>query len=511
MTEAGRTGGLADLVVPTSSGRVRGTRCDDARVFLNIPYAAAPLGELRFASPYPHSPWDGVRDASRPGPNAPQPPRNRVGRLDLSPFFGDGWEPGEDYLTLNVWAPVAATTLAPVVVFVHGGAFVAGSTRGPLYDGAAFARDGVVFVTVNYRLGVPGFLRVKDAPDNRGRLDILAALRWIQRNAARFGGDHANVTLSGQSAGGIIVSSIVGAQDARGLLRRAIIESGGGSAAFSPEQAGRVTAAVGHELEIEPSAPALGGLTDEQILDVLPRLGAVDLETETDHDPLGGITRFSLVLDRQPADRLAEHGADGVDLLIGSNRDESTLYLAPFLDLGETTEDDVRSVAARFHPDPDRLVQAYRSARPSASAAELRSALLGDGMFGVGTRRFAEAHSTGRSSRTFVYEFSWRSNALDGQLGACHLMELPFVFDRTGLPALHGADALLGTAAAPADLAARMHAAWVRFASDGDPGWSRYLPNDAVVQEIGPTWTERTNLHAVEYGAWDGAASLEGR
>lgn len=500
---SGRTLEPADLVVATTSGPVRGRLSGDARVFLDVPYAAPPVGDLRFAPPRPHPPWEDVRDAGLPGPNAPQPPRNRLGHLDLSPFFGDGWEPGEDYLTLNVWAPMAAGAPARVIVFVHGGAFIAGSTRGPVYDGAAFARDGVVFVTVNYRLGIPGFLRVTGAPDNRGRLDVLAALRWIQHNIARFGGDRGNVTLTGQSAGAIIVSSIVGARDARGLLRRAIIQSGSGSAAFSPEQAARVSAAVGRELGIEPTASGLSKLTDEQLLDVLPQLGAVDLETETDHDPLAGITRFSLVLDRQPADRLAEQGAPGIDLLIGSNRDEAALYLAPSLDLGASTQVDVRSVAARFHRDPDRLVAAYRSARPSASVTELRTALLGDAMFGVGTRRYAHAHATARGSRTFVYEFTWRSNALDNQLGACHLMELPFVFDRTDLPALHGTDALLGTARPPGDLAARMHGAWVRFATSGNPGWSPYLPHAAVVQEIDATWTERTDLHATEYRAWN--------
>jgi para-nitrobenzyl esterase len=443
-----------------------------------------------------------VRDAARPGPTAPQPPRGRFGRLDLSPFFGGGWERGEDYLTVNVWAPLKPSTPAPVLVFVHGGAFIAGSGRGPVYDGTAFA-------TVTYRLGIPGFLLLPDAPDNRGRLDVVAALRWISENASRFGGDPGNVTLAGQSAGAIIVTSIAGAPDAQGLFRRMIVQSGSGTAAFTPVQAGIVTAAVGRELGVAPTAAALGQRSDEELVDVLPRLSGLDIATADAHDPLG-ITPFSLVLDRQPADAVADlaaqaatgRGAPAGELLIGSNLDEGSLYLAPFQDLDASTEADLRSIAARFHPAPDRLVDAYRSAQPSATTAQLRVALLGDAMFGAGTRRFADAYAQAAAARTFVYEFTWRSAATDGKLGSCHLMELPFVFDQVGLPALHGPGALLGTQPPPGDLAARVHTTWVRFATHGDPGWPAYSQATPTVQQIGETWTQVVGPHAKEFRAW---------
>jgi para-nitrobenzyl esterase len=484
--------------VTTTSGLIRGTRTPQARAFLGVPYAAPPTGQARFAAPRPHPGWTGVRDATRIGPNAPQPPRGRFGRLDVSPFFGGGWEPGDDYLTVNVWAPPEPSAPAPVLVFVHGGAFIAGSVRGPVYDGTAFARDGVVLVTVNYRLGIPGFLRLPDAPDNRGRLDVIAALRWVSENVSSFGGDPDNVTLAGQSAGAILVTSIVGAPDARGLLRRAIVQSGSGTAAFTPEQAEIVTAAVGREVGVVPAATALGQRSDEQLLDVQSRLSGLDLATAGAHDPLGGITPFSLVLDRQPAD--TDHGASATELLIGSNLDEASLYLTPFQDLGDSTDADLRSTAARFHPAPDRLIDAYRSARPSATTAQLRVALLGDGMFGAGTRRFADARAG--TARTFVYEFTWRSAALDGKLGCCHLMELPFVFDTAGLPALHGSGALLGTQPPPADLAPRVHATWVRFATHGNPGWPAYSRATPTVQQIGETWTQVIGPRAEEFRAW---------
>lgn len=155
----------ADTVL-TAQGVVRGLRRDGTTVFLNIPYAAPPTGAARFAAPRPHAPWDGVRDATEPGPTAPQAER-RLGSVDMTPYFGPGWIPGEDFLTVNVWTPGVAGERLPVMVFVHGGGFVAGSTRSELYDGTAFARDGVVLVTLNYRLGIAGFLDLPGAPANR--------------------------------------------------------------------------------------------------------------------------------------------------------------------------------------------------------------------------------------------------------------------------------------------------------------------------------------------------------
>jgi para-nitrobenzyl esterase len=191
---------MSDPIVSTTEGAVRGRITDIAHVFLDIPYAAPPIGSARFTAPGPHQPWPGVRDATRPGPTAPQPRRAGFGKLDMSPYFGPGWVPGPDYLTVTVWTPPQART-SPVMAFVHGGGFVSGSSRAPLYDGTAFARDGVVLVTVNYRLGIAGFLDLPGAPANRGMLDIVAALRWVRRNIAAFGGDPGNVTCSDSPPG----------------------------------------------------------------------------------------------------------------------------------------------------------------------------------------------------------------------------------------------------------------------------------------------------------------------
>ncbi|MEV4110328.1 carboxylesterase family protein [Nonomuraea sp. NPDC049695] len=511
----------APETVVTAQGAVRGLRRDGATVFLNIPYAAPPTGAARFAAPRPHAPWNGVRDATEPGPTAPQAER-RLGSVDMTPYFGPGWIPGEDFLTVNVWTPGASGERLPVMVFVHGGGFVAGSTRAEIYDGAAFARDGVVLVTLNYRLGITGFLDLPGAPANRGLLDVIAALRWVRENIAAFGGDPARVTLSGQSAGATIVGGVLAAPEAEGLFRRVIMQSGSGLGAFTPEQAASVTRAAAHALGVEPHADAFAGIPDRRLVEVMSELSGIDLRTETHSDPLIGLSPFSLVLDRQPAEAVAAGRGAGVDLLVGTNTEEGNLYLAPFGNLSTSTAADVDAAAARSHPRPARLVETYRNARPKASDGELRSAIMGDAMFGVGSRRLADAHAqtaaahagraaahagrtaahVGRAAATYRYSFAWRSNALGGELGATHAVELPFVFDVTGLPRLRGPQVLLGPDEPPPGLATRMHAAWVAFATTGDPGWERYETGRRATMRIDGEWSVADDPHGEELQAW---------
>ncbi|WP_327139709.1 carboxylesterase/lipase family protein [Nocardia sp. NBC_01327] len=460
---------MSDPIVTTTEGLVRGRAENSARVFLDIPYAAPPFGAARFTAPMPHAPWQGVRDATRPGPTAPQPRRDGFGTLDMSPYFGPGWVPGEDYLTVNVWAPSTARN-SPVMVFVHGGGFVAGSTRSPLYDGTAFARDGVVLVTLNYRLGISGFLDLPGAPADRGLLDVLAALRWVRGNIEAFGGDRGNVTVFGQSAGATIITGILAHPDARGLFHRAIVQSGNGLGAFTGEQAARVTHAAATALGIEPTVPAFARIPDEQLIAVLPKLTGLDLRTATDYDPLVGLSPFSLVLEHQPADTVAAGAGAEIALLVGTTTEEGNLYLAPQGNLTTSTDQDVQDIATRVHPDPAALIAHHRAHRPQATPGHLRSAILGDALFGIGTRRLVRAHAT--HAPTYTYEFTWRSTALNGELGAAHTVELPYVFDHLHLPALRGPRGLLGDTEPPATLATEMHGAWVHFARTGNPGWT---------------------------------------
>ncbi|WP_121749021.1 carboxylesterase family protein [Streptomyces sp. E2N166] len=492
-----------DTVVATARGAVRGLRqgSTNTLTFLNIPYAAPPRGAGRFAPPQPHEPWDGVRDATVPGPNAPQSER-KLGDVDMTPYFGTGWSRGEDYLTVNVFTPAAGGDGRPVMVFVHGGGFVAGSTRSTLYDGSAFARDGVVLVTLNHRLGIAGFLDIPGAPANRGLLDVVAALRWVRENISAFGGDPRNVTLFGQSAGATTVGGVLATPEAAGLFRRAIVQSGSGLGAFTPEQAARVTEAAAEALGIEPHVDAFAGIPDEQLVEAASKLAGIDLRTETHGDPLIGLSPFSLVLDTQPAASVAAGLAADVDLLVGTNTEEGNLYLVPVGKYATSTAADVDEAAARSHPDPARLVEAYRESRPEASLAELRSAIMTDALFGAGSRALAGAHAAHPRSATFAYEFAWRSHALDGELGAAHAVELPFVFDLADRPELNGPAALLGPGKAPADLATRVHETWIRFARTGDPGWDPYDTDRRATMRIDTEWTQVDDPRSRERRVW---------
>jgi para-nitrobenzyl esterase len=375
-----------------------------------------------------------------------------------------------DYLTVDVYAPVDGAA-CPVMVFVHGGGFVSGATQSPLYDGASFTRDGVVLVNVTYRLGIVGFLDLPDAPPNRGLLDVLAALHWVQANIASFGGDPDNVTLVGQSAGATLVGAILARSGTARVAHRAIMQSGNGLGAFSSEQAARVTHRAAALLGVSPTAADFAGVPVEELVGVVPKLAGLDLRTETRFDPLLGLSVFSVVLDVQPAESVENGTAADIPLLLGTNAQEGNLYLVPGGDFTDSTEQDALNVAAKAHADPVAVVQEYRARRPEAGWGTVRSAILGDALFGIGTRRLADAHAARGSAPTYRYEFDWGSTAVGGLLGAAHTVELPFVFDRLGVPALRGPRGLLGDVDPPARLADEMHGAWVDYARTGTPGW----------------------------------------
>ncbi|WP_354699638.1 Carboxylesterase [Paraconexibacter sp. AEG42_29] len=433
-----------EVQIPAGTLRGRGLP-DGCAAFLGVPYAAPPVGALRYAEPQEAAAWDGTRDATAFGPPAPQPERTLAG-LDTRSFMGPRWTGEDPQLTLNVWTP-AADGPHPVMVWMHGGAFVAGSPAAPCYDGAAFARDGIVLVTVTYRLGAEGFLALDGGVTNAGIRDQLAALQWVQREIAAFGGDTGNVTAFGQSAGAMTLGALLASPVSRGLVHRAALQSGGQNVILSAEQGARVAAAVAGHLGVEPTADAFRAVPIADVIaaqaKVLP--GTVDLQTDSDADPAFGMLQLLPVRDGDvvPHDPLAavsgRAGSD-VPLLIGDTTEEGNLYVAG-------------------SPDVDL-----------AHAVPLTRSLFRDPIAAL-----ADAHRAS-GAPTFVYEFAWPSGALGGRLGAAHAVELPFVFDTLDAPGLRGDAALLGDAGGPPELAARMHGAWVAFARGGDPGW----PADAA-------------------------------
>ena len=472
-----------ETVVRTSRGAVRGTTDQGVSVFKGIPYAAPPFGERRFAAPEPAPAWDGVRDALGFGPTALHP-----GYVPpFSALLPDPIIPGEDCLNLNVWTPDPGAGGLPVTVFVHGGAFVNGSGAVPTYDGTAFARDGVVLVTFNYRLGVDGFAHLADAVDNRGLLDQLAALRWVQEEIAAFGGDPGQVTVFGESAGAMSIGCLLASPRAEGLFRRAVLQSGAGHHAVRPETAKLVAAELGARLGVDPTAEALAAVGLEPLIAAQSQ---VVLEAQLNPDPARwgevaqNLMAFEPVVDGDllpdlPIRRLAAGAAAGVDLLVGTTAEEFRFFMVPNGIIDHVPAEGVTGLAAAYGLDAPAAVAAYRAHHPDGTPGDLLADLTSDWFFRIPALRTAEARAAA-GERAHVYEFAWGSPAHGGRLGSCHALELAFVFDTLSDPT---SVPMVGTEP-PQALADEVHAAWARFAATGDPGWPAYDPATRAVMRF---------------------------
>jgi para-nitrobenzyl esterase len=489
--------------VETAGGTVRGTVRDGVHAYLGIPYAAPPFGALRFAAPQPAEPWAGVRDCTVFGATVPKPPYSPP--YDV--LIPESVVPGEDCLNLNVWTPDPGASGLPVFVWVHGGAFVNGAGSVPTYDGATFARDGVVCVTINYRLGVDGFLQFDDdGPANRGLLDQVAALRWVQENIAAFGGDPARVTVGGESAGAMSVGCLLSMPSAEGLFAQAVLQSGAGHHAISRETAVRIGGYVAERLAV---APTREGLADVPLPELIAAQQAVAQEALLIPDPsrYGEVALNAMafepvvdgdVLPDLPIRRIAAGSARGVRVLTGANRDEQRLFLVPNGVIDLITDEMLAPGAAAYGLDAAAL-DVYRSARSGATAGELVSDIATDWFFRIPSLRVAEAQAA-LGAPAWVYEFSWPSPQLGGRLGACHALELGFTWDTVPLEA-HGA---LSGQGAPQALADAMHGAWVRFVTDGDPGWPAYDTDRRTVQDFGEQVRLVEDPRGDERAVWDG-------
>ncbi|RSS83302.1 carboxylesterase/lipase family protein [Streptomyces sp. WAC06614] len=448
--------------VRTAHGVVEGRTERGIAVFRGIPYAAPPVGPAAFAAPAPLAPWDGVRDAGAFGPTSPKVPY-------AGPFatlLSDPEVPGDDCLNLNVWTPDPAPGAGlPVLVWLHGGALTRGSSACPVYDGAAFARDGVVLVSVNYRLGVLGYGLFPDAPANRGLRDQIAALEWVRDHIRAFGGDPARVTVFGESAGAISIGALLAAPRATGLFTRAVLQSGAPEA-LPRDRVRTVVRRMASLLKVPATARAFADVDRRTLLaaqdTVLRRSG-----------PLLGGPAFGLVTDpdtlpEDPLDALVHGRASAeVPLLMGWTTEEYRLWLAPTGAMRRLDRLGPVAVSlARRRTGKDRAaVRALRAALPGAGPAELAGQLFTDRLLRDPLRALAAAD---RPAPVHLYEFGWRSGVPG--LGACHALEIGFVFDTLAVPEsswLAGPDA-------PQALADEMHAAWVAYATCGDPGWAPY-------------------------------------
>lgn len=449
-------------LVTTSAGTVRGVLRDGVERFLGVPYAAPPVGPLRFALPEPAPSWEGEHDATAAGPTAPQNPYGGA----LARILPTVIIAGDGFLNLNICTPASrGPGLLPVMVWIHGGSLQHGSNALAGYDGGSFARDGVVFVAPNYRLGAEGFSVLEGAPRNLGLADQLAALRWVQAEIAAFGGDRTRVTVFGQSAGGNTVAALLAHPEAPSLFDRAIIQSGP-LTALPPEKAGQITVLMAKDLGIPATRQAFTKVSPDDLLAAQARVTAGS-------SPITGGAGYSLAIDPQlvpanPQDALAGGASAGISLMIGTTTEESRLWLVPtgmvlklnWLHL---------AVARRKVGISAAAVRLFKRNRPDSVTGEVLGALATDKLLRVPMNLVADARLA-KGATTYVYEFAWPSPV--EYLRAAHAVELGFVFDKLSSPDSVG----LAGDGAPQALATQMHRAWVDFAVSGDPGWSPWTP-----------------------------------
>ena len=461
--------------VRVAQGELRGTSDQGISAFLGIPYAAAPFGDARMLPPRPAPSWDGVREASEYGPTCPKgdyPPQYQA-------LFPEVTIPGEECLNLNVWTPDPGASGLPVLVWIHGGSFMNGSGSVTEYDGSAFARDGIVCVTINYRLGAEGFLYTGDGGANVGLLDQLAALRWVQENITAFGGDPGRVTVAGESAGAMSITTLLAMPLAGGLFQQAITQSGAGAHTLTPDESRSVAQFLAEALGVTPDRPAIAAVPADQVAQAA---GALTEEVQTAPDPAKwGQLALSLLpfcptvdgdpLPEEPLSALAGGASSSVRLLTGTNLEEAQLFLVAAGAIDLVDEATLAGGAAAYGP-ADGTVAAYQANRPGAGHGDVLAAIITDWFFRIPAVRVAEARAANSASaqNTWMYRFDWRSPAFDARLSSCHAVEIPFVFATLHEPSTH---ARLGTDA-PQAVADTIHSAWVRFITDGDPGWPAY-------------------------------------
>lgn len=489
-----------DSIVKTQHGKVRGSVAGGVTTFKGIPFAAPPHGKNRLRPPQPVEPWNGVRDALEFGPTPPQAPiPPPADQLIPNPIV-----PGKDCLNLNICCPDLKSTGLPVMVWIHGGQFEFGT--GAAYDGSRFARDGVVCVTLNYRVGADGFLYLGDGIANLGLLDQIAALQWVQENIAAFGGDPGNVTIFGESAGAMSIGALLSMPRAEGLFRRAIPQSGAAHTAISAATAKRMGQYLAEKLGVEATREAIAAVPIERVLEAQAALKA-DLFTNPDPQRWGEVAAsmmpFQPVIDgdtlpQLPIDRIVAGASANVDILVGTTTDEWRLFMVVMGMIDYITGETLTGAIAGYGLPVEAALAAYRAAHPGASPGDLLAAVQTDWWCRIPALRLAEAHAKSAAA-TYMYEFAWRSPQFNGLLGASHGLDIPFVFDVLG----DGIDPLLG-ADPPQQVADAMHGAWVAFARNGDCGWPRYDLARRATMRFNVVSEVVDDPRAAERALWEG-------
>jgi len=451
-------------VVEIAQGQLSGLVKDGILRFNGIPFATAG----RWQMPEPAGGWSGIREASRFGAIAPQ-----VASAAESVLGGTPGEQHEDCLFLNIWTPACDSTKRPVMVWIHGGAFVTGSGSTGTYNGKFLAARGdVVVVTINYRLGAFGFLNMRDASGGKvpgtgmeGIADQIAALKWVRDNIAQFGGDANNVTIFGESAGGMSVGALLASPAARGLFHKAIPQSGAADIGMPRERSAKVAemllAKLGVSAEEAVKLPGKAILDAQAAMLAEPRAtGALPFGPTADGD----------LLPRRGIDMVRDGNAKGVPVMTGTTRDEWKLFSITQRGIGENH-------LVRFASNllGEERAQAMLKVYSKGEPIDRWNNIMTDHTFTLPAIRLLEAQAP--HGPTFMYRFDWESPAMNGALGSCHALELGFMF---GTHTVKGAEQFFGVGEAATALSNAMMEAWIAFARNGNPTspstgpWPRY-------------------------------------
>ena len=501
----------------TQRGALRGQIEEGIHVFRGVPFAQPPVGDLRWHRPQPPHSWDGVRDAQEFGPISVQPPRPAAG--PFAGIMGHSQERmSEDCLYLNIWTPGLDDRRRPVMVWIHGGGLSSGSGSSPAYDGGPLASRGdVVIVTINYRLGALGYLPdpvladTDETEGNYGFHDMLAALEWVRDEISAFGGDSSNVTMFGESAGGIAVGILLASPLAEGLFQHAIIQSGAADRLHSRESVAEMLPFYYRELRLDqPSDDELRRLPVEDVLSAQSALAAADPAI----NPAAGLHGiFNAViedefLDAMPIDTVREGRSSEVDLLAGTMRNEFTL-LSTMSGLTDLNEEQALELMVPLVGGSERAGECYETYRTlrvqrgeMTDPLAIYNAVMTDRQYRGSTRRLLDARESATGG-TYSYLVEQQSPMFEGRLGAPHALDVPLIWGTTSLMR-----DFVGDDPQVDQLSGFMMDAWINFARTGNPttnalpGWPQYRADRPYSMVFGPDVRTVTADREEELALW---------
>ena len=478
-------------ITSTQYGLILGREKNGVLLFNGIPYAEAPVGDRRFKRPVSPASWDDIRDATRFGPAAPQLPSG-----GMTDSLSVNWN--EDCLFLNVCTPGVDQKKRPVLVWIHGGAYRSGQGAVPWYNGTSFALNGdIVVVSINYRLGALGFTDLSRFGDSyatsgiNGICDQIRALKWVRDNISGFGGDPSKVTIAGESAGGFSVATLLGCEQAQGLFRRAIPQSGAAHHTLT-EKVGRVVADL---LMDELAVESIAELKEASVMDILKAQARADVR----YNQMGignGVQAFypveqNEVLPIPLRESIRSGMGASVPVLTGTNKDENTLFV-----MEKISSERLRSQAETY--GSESLVDAYMEMLPGATETELAIELGTDFTFKIPAVRHVEDRIA-QGADTWMYQFDWESRNV--RLKATHALEIPFVFNTLRSS---GVDAFIGGGELPQAVSDEMHSVWTSFIQGDEPGWPKYDLEKRTVKHFDNNSFLVDNGELQRLKAWEG-------